>query len=452
MHTESDLQTALSNNTVTAITVAANITLSATPATVGRSLAVTGDPAACSPGLCTINGAGHRIFKVSSPSAPAVLSLTTLGLINASDAADGLGGGAVLLLAGNSAANSPSLTVTGCVFSGNNATGIGPGGAIAVNPSTLPATSAAMTITNSVFTSNYAFTVAGAIFAYGPTTVSGTTFSSNAATFPPTQLTNTSLGGPGSNGLGFGGALVLGTCGTPTTGSLTVTNGAFSSNAGSLGGGIVCGTDCVCTVTGTTFTANSATGAFLVGNTGLSGSGGAIAGLPGASIVASGATFSGNVAGNEGGAVWMSGTKQGSISYALGGLFGFSGHGSLASTVAAAVYTLPGGQASVALPAVLVQGAFTGCTFSGCTAVTGGCIYLEGNAGVLSLTNTAVSGGSATKKGGCIYSATSSNVTLTGVNASGCSSGLAGGALAVGGTANVTVSGGVFQSSSTLAK
>lgn len=368
----------------TAIVVNANVTLTTALPVVNSSMSISGDATACAPGLCTVSGGGRfRIFEVYSASSAVTLTLSALGLMSGSDILDGKGGGAVLLLPGASP-NWPALVVSDCVFSNNTAVGIGPGGAIAANAAAVVAASMPLTLTNSLFVGNSAYTMAGAVFAYGRTVVNGTSFVSNAAMFPAAQLTNSSLGSPGSNGLGFGGALALGTC-LPLA-SLNVTGGSFGSNMATSGGAIFCGPACVCTVQGTAFSNNTATGGFLVGGAGVAGSGGAVAAYPGASLHISASSFSSHVAGNEGGAVFMSGTKQGSINYALGGMFGFSGHTGFAATYSA-IFSLPGGQAAPAVSASPVSAVIAGCTVASALAATGGGVYIEGSNGAFAKTS-----------------------------------------------------------------
>ena len=417
------------NSVATSITVAANFTLTSALPVITRSLSITGDPTACAPGLCTISGGGlYRIFEVYSASTAVTLTLNSLGLVSGSDAADNKGGGGVLLLPGPSP-NFPGLMATGCVFQNNTANGIGPGGAIAANGAAVVAANMALTLTNCQFVGNSAWSMAGAVFAYGTTVVNGSIFASNTVNFPGAQLSNTSLGSPGSNGLGFGGGLALGAC---TTGGLTVSGSSFSSNWATSGGGIMCGPACVCTIQTSTFTNNSAVGTFLVGGAGVAGCGGAIGAFPGATFAVSGSAFSANVASSEGGSVYMSGTKQGSINYALGGMYGFAGHTGFAASSAAAVSSLPAGQAAPAVSAAPVTATITGCTVTGSSATTGGGVYLEGSGAELTMGNTAISYTSASKKGGGLYMVSNTNTTLNNVTITGSSASTGGGCVGVG--------------------
>ena len=346
---------------------------------VTRNLTVQGNGAACvaaggSPapvqGLCTLSGGGaSRIFKVYSPSAAVTLALSGLALVNGSDVADGLGGGAVLLLPGSSAAASPGLSVSGCVFQSNAATSTGPGGAVAANPSTLVAAPMPMTLTNTSFLQNSAFTAAGAVLAAGPTALRGVTFTGNSATFPYTQLLNTSFNVPGAAGLGFGGALQLASCTGVSGAGLTISGGSFTGNAGTQGGALVCGPGCSCSISGgTTFSGNTATGTYQPGGANVVGSGGAVAALPGSALVVSGATFANNTATGEGGAVWASGNKMGSVNNAIGGLYGFSGHAGIASITTGT---------SVALSVALATVSAASSTFtSNYAGLNGGAIYV----------------------------------------------------------------------------
>ena len=422
------LVTAL-NGVATSIIVAANFTLTSALPVIARSLSITGDPNACAPGLCTISGGGlYRVFEVYSASAAVTLTLNTLGVVGGSDAVDNKGGGGVLLLPGPSP-NFPALVATGCVFQNNTANGIGPGGAIAANGAAVVAANMPLTLTNCRFVGNSAWTMAGAVFAYGTTVVSGSTFASNTVNFPGAQLSNTSLGNSGSNGLGFGGGLALGTC---ATGGLTVSSSSFTSNWATSGGGIMCGPACTCTIQTSTFTNNSAVGTFLVGGAGVAGCGGAVGAFPGATLAVSGTAFSANVASSEGGSVYMSGTKQGSINYALGGMYGVTGHTGFAASSAAAVFTLPVGQAAPAVSAAPVTATITGCTVTGSSSSTGGGVYLEGSAAVLTMANTVISYTSASKKGGGLYMVSNTNTTLSNVSITGSSASTGGGCVGIG--------------------
>ena len=426
--TQAALATALSGGNTT-ITVAANFTLTSALPVIAHSVSITGDPAACAPWLCTISGGGlFRIFEVYNATAAVTLTLNSLGLVSGSDVADNKGGGAVLLLPGPSP-NFPALVATGCVFQNNTANGIGPGGAIAANGAAVVTANMPLTLSNCLFSGNAAWSMAGAVFAYGTTVVSGCTFASNTVNIPGTQLSNTSLGSPGSNGLGFGGGLAIGTC---TTGGLTVSGSSFSSHWATSGGGIMCGPACTCTIQTSTFYNNSADGTFLVGGTGVAGCGGAIGAFPGATLAVSASAFSANVASSEGGSVYMSGTKQGSINYALGGMYGFAGHTGFVASGAAAVFTLPAGQAAPAVAAAPVTATITGCTISGSSAATGGGVYLEGSAAQLTMVNTAISYTTASKKGGGLYMVSNTNTTLNNVSITGSSAGIGGGCVGIG--------------------
>jgi predicted outer membrane repeat protein len=385
------------------ITVTASITVTA-QMTVTRTLLVQGDGVQCAAaaglpapvqGLCTLSGGGAvRLFEVYVSGGGAALTLNSLALVQGSDVADGKGGAAVLLLPGSSS-HVTSLNASNCVFQANNASGTGPGGAVAANPSSLLTGLLSMTLSNTQFIANTAVTAAGAVLASGPTMLTNVTFTSNSASFSPLLLSSTTLQTPGSNGLGFGGALQLASCGS-VPGSLTVQGGAFNNNWGAVGGAVLCGPSCTCTLGGgVSFSNNTATGAFQTGGAGVGGSGGAIAALPNSTLLVSGVTFLNNSAGNEGGAVYMTGTKQGSLANALGGLYGFSGH--------TGITTLTVGT-SVAVASAHVQGIFTGCTLSGNSAgITGGGLYADGARALMNVSTTTISAGSAGKKGGGIY-------------------------------------------------
>jgi predicted outer membrane repeat protein len=411
---------------------------------VSRNLTVQGDAVQCAAaagslpapvsGLCTLSGADlYRLFEVYVSGGGATLTLSGLALVHGSDVLDGKGGAAVLLLPG-SAHTATALNATGCVFQANNATGVGPGGAVAANPSSMVTGLLRMTLTDTVFTSNTALTAGGAVFASGPTTLHNVNFSANSATFPAAELTATTLNVPGSNGLGFGGALQLGSC-AAAAGSLTVVGGAWSNNWGTNGGAMVCGPSCTCTLSGgVSFANNSATGAFLVGGAGVSGNGGAIAALANSTLIVTDASFTNNTCSSEGGAVYMSGNKVASLNYALGGLYGLPGH------TGAANVSVPG-TTSVAVALAPSSGIFTAVTLAGNVAgVTGGGIYAEGAGALLNVSASSIAGGAAGKKGGGIYSSSSSAVNVIDTSVSACTAGTAGGGIAVGASVNLTLS------------
>jgi len=159
-----------------------------------------------------INGNNHsRIFEISNN---ATVVLNSLTLTNGNDNNDpNYGGGGIL--------NFGTLTVTNCVFTGNQANGItddgeptgGNGGGGIYSPGTL-------TVNNSTFTGNQANDVydgGGGIFNYeGTLTVNNSTFTGNQA--------------KGTDGGGGGGILCI-------FGSLTVNNSTFTANQADYAGG-----------------------------------------------------------------------------------------------------------------------------------------------------------------------------------------------------------------------
>ena len=122
--------------------------------------------------------------------------------------------------------NNGTLTVSNSTFTGNGNSALGSGGAIH--------NESALTVVNSTFTGNSG-SEGGAISNFGALTVSGSTFTDNSAP-----------GGPG-------GGIVSGIYTT-----VSVSNSTFTGNsaAGSAGGGIY--SDYILTVTGSTFSGNSA--------------------------------------------------------------------------------------------------------------------------------------------------------------------------------------------------
>jgi predicted outer membrane repeat protein len=209
-----------------------------------------------------------------------------------------------------------------------------------------------LTVSHSNFTGNNSYiTGGGAIFNEGGATanISNSTFVNNRATTG-------------------GGALV-------NSGTMTITDSAFTSNTSPSGGAINAGG--TFTVTGSTFTSNR------------SNRGGAI--LGGGTIT--GCTFSGNSAFQDHGGAFLNGGTS-TVTNCV-----FSDN--TAPTNGGAIFN-PGGNLTV-----------TGSTFNGNTATHGGGIY---NQTTLSVTGSTFNGNTATTNGGGIFSNSSLTVNQSTFN------------------------------------
>jgi predicted outer membrane repeat protein len=208
--------------------------------------------------MLTLSGNFGRVFYVFDFATATITGLTiSKGNVFYAGQPDTGSGGAIY--------NRGVLTVSDCTFSNNSANGsTGYGGAIY--------SARTLTVSNCLFSGNTASTDGGAIYentTFG-TTVTGCTFTSNTA-------------GTGGGAIYSGGTLAVSGC----------TFGNNSVYAG--GGGILTGLGSNTTITGSTFTGNSATATFDAC------SGGGVANN--GTMAVSGCTFSGNSAGGGGGIV-----------------------------------------------------------------------------------------------------------------------------------------------------
>jgi CSLREA domain-containing protein len=190
-------------------------------------------------GLVISGNNATRVFLVYSDANITLENLTVAD----GDADDGAG-----------VANGGTLTVFGCVFSGNASSGgyvVSGGGAI-LNNGTL-------TVLDSTFVGNSAVLGGGGIRSTGALTVTNTTFSGSSATdgggilnygaSANAAVTNSTFSANPATGAG-GGICNL-------AGALAVTNSTFSSNSATTGGGGIYNTGAL-TVTNSTFSGNSA--------------------------------------------------------------------------------------------------------------------------------------------------------------------------------------------------
>ena len=323
-------------------------------------------------------------------------AMTVTGAIFAGNSTEGdptdtyaPGGGAVEIH------NGATASISGSTFSANSSRS---GGAI-YNDTYNTAKSTA-TVDGCVFDANTADYQGGAIYNFAALTVTNSVFTGNTVT-DPNPYSYTSFGGAvantkngtmtitggtfSANSAVQGGAIATFIdYGSSDTANLTVTDSAFSGNTTAYGGGIYIQTSTadMTTVSGTDFSGNTA-----------SYGGGAICECFGALSV-TGGTFTANSAGNDGGAiaVWDSGNTAGQVSGATfdantalyGGAISHS-WASAALTVKDCNFTGNGGETTEQGGAIWNDANSTGvvtvsgCTFSGNSAKSGGAVWNAGN-------------------------------------------------------------------------
>jgi predicted outer membrane repeat protein len=329
--------------------------------------------------------------------------------------------------AGGAVANEAvaTLTVSGSSFAGNSASNTGSGGAIWNNGTQLTVQA------NSTFTCNTAAGFGGAIFNATTATVSQTTFTTNSAgnggaleNVSGASLTvnpGTSLMG---NSAGTGGAI-------RSLGTLAVSGATFTNNTAVDGGAII--TFGGATVSGGSFSGNKSTG------TGTFDGGGAI--WNDGTLTVQGSSLSGNTAAYGGGAIedfatatltqatfttnsaQFGGAIISWLSTSLTVNFGTSFTGNTAGNSGGAIYTIGTLAASGAtftnnmavFGGAIINGG--GATVSGCTFIdnhtapggSGGAIYFSG--GTLAVQNySSFSGNTAGLDGGAIFNLATANV------------------------------------------
>ena len=291
--------------------------------------------------------------------------------------------------------NGATASISGCTFGANASRS---GGAIYNDTYNTVVSTAA--VEGCVFDANTVDYQGGAIYNYAAMTVSNSDFTGNKVVETESN-TYTSFGGAvantangsltvtggtfGANSAVQGGAIATFVdYGSSDTANLTVSGASFDGNAATYGGGIYIqtGTADATLVTDTDFTGNTA-----------SYGGGAICRCFGAMTV-TGGTFSANSAGNDGGAiaVWDSWDKDSAISGAAfdsnTALYGGAISHSWASAplaVSGCTFTGNGGETTLQGGAVwndaYSTGAvtITGSTFGGNTAGQGGAVWNGGN-------------------------------------------------------------------------
>ena len=298
------------------------------------------------------------------------------------------GGGAIEIHSGATA------SISGSTFGGNTAYA---GGAICND--TFEGAVCEVSVDASVFEANTADYQGGAIYNYAVMSVTGSVFTGNMVVETETNSW-TSFGGAvvntkngdltvtggtfSANSAVQGGAIATFIdYGSSDTANLTVADAAFNSNTSMYGGGIYIqtGTEDMTSVSGTDFSGNTA-----------SYGGGAICQCFGA-LTVTGGTFTANSAGNDGGAiaVWDSGKTAASVSgatfdsntAAYGGAISHT-WASVALLVSGCVFTGNGGDTTLQGGAVWndanSSGSVTisGSTFSGNAAGEGGAAWNGG--------------------------------------------------------------------------
>ncbi len=318
--------------------------------------------------------------------------------------------------------NGATASISGCTFGGNASRSGG-----AVYNDTYNTSVSTASVNGCLFDANSADYQGGAIYNYAALSIADSVFSGNRVVETESN-TYTSFGGAVAN---------------TKNGSLTVTGGTFSANSAVQGGAIATFIDygssdtANLTVSGAEFNDNAATyggGIYIqtgmadsttVSDTDFSGNtasygGGAVCQCFGPLSV-TGGTFSANSAGNDGGAiaVWDSGNTASGISGATfdsntalyGGAISHT-WASAALTVNGCVFTANGGETTEQGGAIWNDANSTGvvtvsgCTFGGNTAKAGGAVW---NAGNMKLENIVLATASDT-----VYN--SGSLAFTGVN------------------------------------
>ncbi len=179
-----------------------------------------------------IIGPGNAVLTVSGNHGHLVFDLTNSAVATISGLTIANGGGSPMEQGGAILQDSGSLTLNGCVLTGNAVPGYG--GAIEANGT--------LTATNCTFSNNTSEIVGGAIYApTGPMTLDGCTFSQNDTA----MATGGAIDYRGSKGIirncTFTGNISRGGGGLYNEGTLSISNCTFSANHAGPGGGILNG-------------------------------------------------------------------------------------------------------------------------------------------------------------------------------------------------------------------
>ncbi|GAB4008274.1 beta strand repeat-containing protein [Nocardioides ultimimeridianus] len=330
------------------------------------------------------------------------------GAVTATDV-DITGGGATN--GAGSFVSSGSLSMIRGSVSGNTATAAagnqGWGGGIYVAATGSLSLSGTTVANNTADGNSTSIALGGGILTVGPTSIANSTFRNNATT--------------SSLNLGYGGGLYAGSAG------LSVTGSTFSGNTASYGGAV--SNNRAMTLQGDTFDANSALG------------GGAIYANAGTTLTG-GAMTNNKATSSYGGAVWAAG----GLSLVVDGT---DVERNSAAVVGGAIATtsVASGASAGSVTATIRNGA----TISANTAPSGAGIY---NATTLTVDRSTLSGNNASNQGGALYNGSSTasdaqTATITASDLTGNTAGFAGGAISNLGT--LTLTGGSLGGNSAVA-
>ena len=272
------------------------------PSMASETITLSSGPLALSSNL-TINGLGASLLTISGNNASQLFALSgtaqvTLANLTLTGGKSSQGG--AIFLGGTAAP-----TLDSDVLSGNQAVGDANGNALGGAVYTAPGTS--LTIDNTSFVNNQTNgtnnSFGGALVNAGTLTITGATFTGNAALGSTTIIYGSSPGGS------LGGAIgnLDGATATITLSTFTG-NQALGNGTGDAGGGAICnqdvyvfpftGSGITCTLSQCTFANNTATG----GSNAADGAvGGAIEDQPGVNLAVRNCSFIGNQANSGGG-------------------------------------------------------------------------------------------------------------------------------------------------------
>lgn len=426
--------------------------LSGTIILTGGELAIAKDLTIAGPGAAALTVSGNhasRVFRIDDPANAALSGLTIADGLVAGPGAQGGGidnAGTlgitdctirdnivvrrVYVTLGGGVHNAGTLTVTSSSLSGN-AAGYGGGiandgpGTLTVTSSTLSSNSAALgggiynrapssrglTVSDSTFRGNSADSGGGICnFGTGTMTVTGSTFSRNAATgnyynsgggaiYNANRSVTSVIASTFSGNSAYLGGGIL----SANVGPLTVTASTFRGNtADASGGGIA--NDGPLTVTASTFDDNAARGNF----TGMGGGGIYIENYGAGPATITASTFRGNTAAGHGGGIYCY-NYWGNTLTVMSSTFS----GNSAALSGGGIYNVGNS------PAVTVLDS----TFSGNAAESGGGIW---NAGPLTLTAVTLSGNSARGSGGGIVTGSPGTLAVRNTIAAGNHAGASG--------------------------
>ena len=429
------------NNSVTG-----TITLTSGELDISQSVTITGPGAA----VLAVDGGhtsgvagtpGSRVFGITG----GTVSISGLTIQNGHDQS-GNGGGGVLVTGGTTVVTLTNCTLTGNAVvgpagaGGDNATHLGGGGGAAgLGGAVFNGPGASLTATGCTFSTNTATGGAGgngnavggsgAGGAAGSYGAGGSGASGSAAGGGYGAGSGFGGGGGGGGGSGGAGGTFGGGYNGSGAGSTGNGNGGDGGGGAGLGGAIFNGPGASLTATGCTFSSNTATGG--AGGNNSSAGGGCGGGIysNGTLIMNGNCSLTSNTGGDVGGALFNDAFNltYGSVTVTANVTdcaFTSNGNGNLSNTGGGAIYNNADYNTAIV--------ALTGCTLTTSSSLNGGCLYNDGNGdlnghgfGTLTLTGCTLSGNSAAAYGGGLYnvgdggtaSATMTGCTLTGNSA-----------------------------------